>query len=37
VKAEFQLCALLTPEQLPAKSAISAHIQDCVTFLLDNH
>lgn len=37
VKAEFQLCALLAPEQLPAKSAISAHIQDCVTFLLDNH
>lgn len=37
VKAEFQLCALLTPEQLPEKSAISAHIQDCVTFLLDNH
>jgi len=36
VKAEFQLCALLAPEQLPSKSAISAHIQDCVTFLLDN-
>ncbi|MEH6785491.1 MAG: TetR/AcrR family transcriptional regulator [Alcanivorax jadensis] len=36
VKADFQLCALLAPEQLPSKSAISAHIQDCVTFLLDN-
>lgn len=36
VKAEFQLCALLAPEQLPSKSAISAHIHDCVTFLLDN-
>jgi TetR/AcrR family transcriptional regulator, transcriptional repressor NalC len=36
VKAEFQLCALLAPEQLPSKSAISTHIQDCVTFLLDN-
>ncbi len=36
VKAEFQLCALLAPEQLPSKSAISAHIQDCVTFLLDS-
>ena len=36
VKAEFQLCALLAPEQLPPKSAISAHVQDCVTFLLDN-
>lgn len=36
VKAEFQLCALLAPEQLPDKRAISAHIQDCVTFLLDS-
>ena len=37
VKAEFQLCALLAPEQLPSRTAISAHIDDCATFLLDSH
>jgi len=36
VKAEFQLCALLSPERMPPDSAIDAHIGDCVALLLDN-
>ncbi|WP_290501837.1 hypothetical protein [Alcanivorax sp.] len=37
IKADFQLCALLAPSQLPDETAITAHIQSCVTLLLDNH
>jgi len=36
VKADFQLCALLVPSQLPDETAITAHIRSCVTLLLNN-
>ena len=37
IKADFQLCALLAPSQLPDDTAFTAHIQSCVALLLDNH
>lgn len=37
IKADFQLCALLVPSQIPDETAIAAHIRSCVTLLLDNH
>lgn len=36
IKADFQLCALLAPTQLPDPAAITEHIRSCVTLLLDN-
>ncbi len=36
IKADFQLCALLAPTQLPDATAITEHIRSCVTLLLEN-
>ncbi|MEQ3725033.1 TetR/AcrR family transcriptional regulator [Alcanivorax sp.] len=36
IKADFQLCALLAPTQLPNAAAITEHIRSCVTLLLEN-
>ena len=37
IKTDFQICALLCPEQLPSPPQIQAHIDACVSLLLDNH